>query len=176
VLRRFRFGKGRKTHRAYLWAYAPGAFEDLKAVVYDFAPSHAGEHARTFLGDWRGSLVTDDYSGYKKTFSQDGVTEMGCMAHARRKFFDLHAANQSQLAQQALNYIGELYEIEREAKTWDATQRWRLRQDHAKPIADRLHQSSTVCRLRAVFLCLFSLKINDLETLNNSICTGNFYG
>ena len=25
-----------KTHRAYLWAYAPGAFEDMKAVVYDF--------------------------------------------------------------------------------------------------------------------------------------------
>ncbi|SUA56179.1 Transposase and inactivated derivatives [Oligella ureolytica] len=36
---------GRKTHRAYLWAYAPGAFEDLKAVVYDFTPSRAGEHA-----------------------------------------------------------------------------------------------------------------------------------
>ena len=39
-----------KTHRAYLWAYAPGAFEDLKAVVYDFCESRAGKHARTFLG------------------------------------------------------------------------------------------------------------------------------
>jgi transposase len=28
-----------KTHRAYLWAYAPGAFEDMKAVVYDFCES-----------------------------------------------------------------------------------------------------------------------------------------
>src|SRR5690625_3885284 len=88
---------GRKTHRAYLWAYAPGAFEDLKAVVYDFAPSRAGEHARAFLGDWRGSLVTDDYAGYKKTFSQDGITEIGCLAHARRKFFDLHTANKARL-------------------------------------------------------------------------------
>ena len=40
-----------KTHRAYLWAYAPGAFEDMKAVVYDFCESRAGEHARNFLGD-----------------------------------------------------------------------------------------------------------------------------
>ena len=39
----------KKTHRAYLWAYCPGVFEDLKAVVYDFAPSRAGEHARAFL-------------------------------------------------------------------------------------------------------------------------------
>ena len=61
------------------------------------------------------------------------------MAHARRKFFELHAANQSQLAAQALDYIGELYAIEREAKTLDTTQRWRLRQERAKPIADKLH-------------------------------------
>jgi len=35
-------GEG-KTHRAYLWAYAPGAFEDMKGVVYDFCESRAGE-------------------------------------------------------------------------------------------------------------------------------------
>ena len=54
----------KKTHRAYLWAYAPGAFENVKAVVYDFCESRAGEHARTFLGDWSGGLVCDDFSGY----------------------------------------------------------------------------------------------------------------
>lgn len=130
---------GRKTHRAYLWAYAPGEFEDLKAVVYDFAPSRAGEHARAFLGEWRGKLVVDDYAGYKKTVGQDGVTEVGCWAHARRKFFELHDANQSQIAAQTLDTIGELYAIEREAKTLDAAQRWRLRQERAKPIVDKLH-------------------------------------
>jgi hypothetical protein len=43
-------GKG-KTHRAYLWAYAPGTFEDTKAVVYEFCESRAGEYARYFLDD-----------------------------------------------------------------------------------------------------------------------------
>src|SRR5690606_38483782 len=61
------------------------------------------------------------------------------MAHARRKFFDLHTANQSQLAAQALDYIGELYAIEREAKLLHTRERWRLRQEKAKPIADKLH-------------------------------------
>src|SRR3990167_6320256 len=84
-----------KTHRAYLWAYAPGGFEDIKAVVYDFCESRAGENAKVFLGDWRGSLVCDDFSGYKQLMAQ-GVTEVGCLAHARRKFFDLHASNKSQ--------------------------------------------------------------------------------
>ena len=67
-----------KTHRAYLWAYAPGAFEDLKAVVYDFCESRAGENARAFLGNWRGSLVCDDFAGYKASFAS-GVTEAGCL-------------------------------------------------------------------------------------------------
>jgi transposase len=56
-------GKG-KTHRAYLWAYTPTHFSDLRAVVYDFAVSRAGEHARMFLADWQGKLVCDDYGGY----------------------------------------------------------------------------------------------------------------
>jgi len=84
----------KKTHRAYVWAYSTTPFADLKAVVYDFSPSRAGEHARNFLGQWNGKLVCDDFAGYKASFEQ-GITEIGCMAHARRKFFDLHAANKS---------------------------------------------------------------------------------
>ncbi|CAM5316928.1 Transposase OS=Eoetvoesiella caeni OX=645616 GN=DFR37_102491 PE=4 SV=1 [Eoetvoesiella caeni] len=38
------------------------------------------------------------------------------MAHARRKFFVLHVAAKSHLAQQAVQYIGQLYEIERQVK------------------------------------------------------------
>ena len=107
-------GEG-STHRAYLWAYAAGAFEDMKAVVYNFCESRAEEHARNFLGEWRGSLVCDDFSSYKASFAP-GITEAGCLAHARRKFFDLHAANPSQLAQFALEQVGKVYEIERQAQ------------------------------------------------------------
>ncbi|ERT15963.1 hypothetical protein O162_27000 [Pseudomonas putida SJ3] len=41
--------------------------------------------AAGFLGDWKGQLVCDDFAGYKACFEQ-GVTEIGRMAHARRKF------------------------------------------------------------------------------------------
>jgi transposase len=111
-----------KTHRAYLWAYATGAFENTRAVVYDFCESRAGEHARTFLGTWKGSLVCDDFSGYKALMIL-GVTEVGCLAHARRKFFDLHAANQSQIAQSALEQLARIYEVERDAKELSTEQR-----------------------------------------------------
>ena len=128
----------KKTQRAYVWAYVPSPFADLRAAVYDFSPSRAGEHARAFLGDWKGQLVCDDFAGYKACFEQ-GVTEIGCMAHARRKFYDLHVANQSQLAEQALRHIGQLYEIEREVRDLLPDERQRIRQEKAKPIADALH-------------------------------------
>ncbi len=128
-----------KTHRAYLWAYAPGAFEALKAVVYDFCESRAGEHARTFLGAWKGALVCDDFSGYKAGFA-NGITEAGCLAHSRRKFFDLHVSNKSQIAQQALKYISQLYDVEREVKNLTVDERRQIRQTQSKPLADAMHQ------------------------------------
>ena len=128
-----------KTHRSYLWAYATGEFESLRAVVYDFTPSRSGEHARAFLGGWRGHLVCDDFSGYKASFSV-GVTEVGCMAHARRHFFDLHAANKSTLAAEAIERIGQLYAIEREIKALTPAERFEQRQRRSLPIADQLHQ------------------------------------
>jgi hypothetical protein len=137
-------GKG-ATHRAYLWAYAPGAFEDMKAVVYDFCESRAGEHARNFLGDWKGALVCDDFAGYKALIAS-GVTEVGCLAHARRKLFDLHAANKSQLAGFALEQFAKVYDIEREVKELNADQRKAIRQQHTKPILDALHQWMTLQR------------------------------
>jgi hypothetical protein len=45
--------------------------------------------------------LSDDFRGYMASFEL-GVTEIGCMAHARRKFFELHATNKSTLAEQAL--------------------------------------------------------------------------
>ena len=106
--------------------------------MYDFSPSRAGEHARNFLGSWSGKLVCDDFAGYKAGFEK-GMTEIGCMAHARRKFFDLHVANKSQLAEQALHSIGGLYEVERQARDMSDEDRWRIRQEKAAPIITTLH-------------------------------------
>jgi transposase len=133
-------GLGR-THRAYLWSYSTTEYDELQAVIYDFADSRGGVHAREFLGGWRGKLVCDDYAGYKALFDR-GVIEIGCMAHARRKFHDLYANHRSDLAEEALRHFAELYEIEREARELklDADARRQLRQQRSKPIAETLRQ------------------------------------
>jgi hypothetical protein len=84
-------------------------------------------------------LVCDDYAAYKALFAQ-GVTEAGCMAHARRKFYELHAANNSPLAAVALDYIGKLYEIERLTHDVTPQERLRVRQTKSQPIMDAWHE------------------------------------
>ncbi len=129
----------KKTHKAYIWAYASTAFSDLNAVIYHFAPGRSGQHARDMLGEWSGKLVCDDYSGYKASFTK-GVIEIGCMAHARRKFVELEISGKSQIAGQAVEQIRQLYEIEREAAALSSEARQRIRQSRSKPILDGLHQ------------------------------------
>lgn len=125
-----------KTQRAYLFAYRTAA-AGQPIVLFDFCDSRSGRHAARFLKDYRGALMVDDYAGYKALFEQ-GITELGCMAHARRKFFDLHQANKSTKALEALERIGELYRIEAAVKDLDAQVRHRYRQQHAKPRLEAL--------------------------------------
>jgi hypothetical protein len=136
-----------KTHKAYLWSYCTTSFNPMKAVVFDFADSRGGQHVREFLGlpgsaktpGWTGRLVTDDFSGYKACYEM-GVTEVGCMAHARRKFHELWANHGSQVGEQALKFFGKLYDVEREVQKLTSDERQDIRQNKTKPVADALHQ------------------------------------
>jgi hypothetical protein len=140
-------GKG-CTHRAYLWSYSSTQFDGVYAVVYDFEDSRAGVHPREFLADWKGHLVCDDYSGYKALFAA-GVTEVGCLAHARRKFHDLWSNHHSALAEEALKLFGALYDVERQVRDVTAAERQRMRQSQSRPIADKLREWLLLHRQRA---------------------------
>ena len=129
------------THKAYIWSYGSTQFEAAPLVVYDFTESRGGQHARAFLGSWNGKLVCDDFSGYKALFGR-GVTEVGCAAHARRKFEELKDSERSELASEALLLYGLLYDVEATAREQqlDAAGRQRWRQQHARPVADHLRE------------------------------------
>jgi hypothetical protein len=128
-----------KTKRAYLWAYRSNVLETgPPIVVFDYQTSRSGAHARNFLSEWRGHLMVDDFGGYKALFTQ-GVTELGCLAHARRKFFDLNAAQANPIAQEALARIAALYAIETQGRDMPVEQRTQLRQEQAQPQLQALH-------------------------------------
>jgi transposase len=131
-------GQG-KTKRAYLWAYLSNVLETgPPIVVFDYQTSRAGRHAREFLSGWQGHLMVDDFGGYKALFA-DGVTELGCLAHARRKYFDLNAAQANPIAQEALSRIAALYAIEAQGQGMTVNERTQWRQQHALPLLQSMH-------------------------------------
>lgn len=103
---------------------------------------------------WSGHLMVDDYSGYKALFEGgarvgallcDGadsapVIELGCWAHARRKFHELHVANQSPMAQEALARIARLYAVEAQIveQGLNAQQAQDLRAKSSLPVLNEL--------------------------------------
>ena len=137
-----------KLKQGYVWAYVTPQHSPIKAVVYDFAQGRGSEHPNAFLNGFKGKLICDGYNGYKPLFGR-GVIEVGCMAHARRKFHELHVTGQSLISIEALELFQSLYAVEREIDERfeknptpmprDAQIVRQIRQQKAKPIADRLY-------------------------------------
>jgi transposase len=133
-----------KTKKAYVWAYARGAFDPMPGVVYDFCLGRGAQYPIKFLGPpregeqgWRGTLVRDEYAAY------DGVLDArkhperiaaGCLAHARRKFDELIKHNASVVAPEALKRIAEIYRVERELLAMSAAERLTAREQATKPL------------------------------------------
>lgn len=130
---------GGKTKKAYMWAYARGAFERQPGVIYDFCVGRGSKYPFEFLKGWSGTLVRDEYSGYDAALLLDGRTGAGCMAHARRKFDELVKANASEVAQAAIQRIAWLYRIEAEARGLSSGERLQMRNDRSRPLCDEFH-------------------------------------
>jgi transposase len=94
-----------KTRRAYMWAYARGAYEPEPGVVFDFCLGRGGKYPTEFLTGWSGTLVVDAYGGYDAALALGGRSTAYCVAHARRYFDELVKANASPVAAQAIQRI-----------------------------------------------------------------------
>jgi hypothetical protein len=134
----------------YFWVYLHDGRSsgDMspRAVAFRFATGRGGEHVAAHLAGYRGYLQADGYAGYNvlyrdpKTKVPRGVTEVGCWAHARRKFTDVLEKNPSPIAAEAVVRICELFAIEREIKGAPPDERRRVRQELALPKLAALRQ------------------------------------
>jgi len=136
-------GRGR-TKIGRLWTYVrddrPAGVDIAPAVWFAYSPDRKGEHPRQHLKDFRGVLQADAYAGFGHIYGAGNVLEAACMAHARRKFHDIHEIHPSPITTEALDRIGALYGIEREIRGQTADRRREVRQARAKPLLDQLHR------------------------------------
>jgi hypothetical protein len=121
-----------KTKRGHIWAYLGD--ERHPYTVYHFTVSRSRDGPQEFLDGFIGQYFQADACPVFNCLFVDGkVLEVGCWAHARRKFFDAQGTDSAR-ALYMLAQIRRLYVIESDAKDCDADARRALRQKKALPI------------------------------------------
>ncbi len=127
-------GRDNRT-QSYMWCYRGGGSKP--SMVYEYQPTRGGYHAAHFLGDFKGYLQSDAYSGYNFAHQNPAIIKVGCMAHARRKFADIIKLTKTQgLAHEAMQFFKALYKIEKAAREnqLSAQNRFKLREEKAAPL------------------------------------------
>jgi len=118
-----------------LWAY----LDPLgRQVVYDATPTHERAGPEAFLAGFRGYLQADAYTGYDALYASGRITEVGCWAHARRRFRE--ALETDPRAASMLALVQELYRVEREAEALSPEERKALRQERSVPVLARIDE------------------------------------
>ena len=136
-------GRG-TTKTGRLWTYVrddrPAGGDTPPAVWFRYSPDRKALRPAEHLKRFAGILQADGYAGFGSVYASGRVTEAGCWAHVRRKFYDIHQASASPIAGQAIARIGALYEIEREIRGKPPDERRAHRQARAGPLLDALRQ------------------------------------
>lgn len=138
------------TSTSYLWVQrsGPGA---PPVILFDYDPSRSGAVPQRLLGDFRGYLQTDGYEGYNAVVTGNGITQLYCLAHARRRFTEALQAlglNPNRLPEQppdkalrvlrGLGFIRQLYAIEHRIREQSPAARYAVRQAESLPVLQRL--------------------------------------
>ena len=130
-------GNGR-VKKARLWVYVRGG-PGPPLSVFDFSRDRSKKRPLNFLGDYQGYIHADAYGGYDELFRKDGVIEVACWVHARRKF-DEAASSRPQEATEIMARIAQLYKLEAEWAEMEPKDRARKRQKYARPILDGIFE------------------------------------
>jgi transposase len=133
-----------KTKTARLWTYVrddrPAGDDAPPAVWFTYSEDRKGDHPKQHLSKFSGILQADGYAGFHHLYEGGRIQEAACWAHVRRKFYDIHVANGSAIAAEAVQRIGAIYDIEREVRGKPAEIRTEIRKARGRPLIDDLHR------------------------------------
>ena len=90
--------------------------------------THLDLHQKAlFLKDYTEVLLADAYGGYNGVVAGNAITRAGCWSHARRKFGEVEKTA-PEIAREAVDLIGRLFAVEKQAKDMSVAERLALRQ------------------------------------------------
>ena len=98
------------------------------------SPDRKGEHPQQHLSQFRGILQADAYAGFNQLYEHGSIQQAPCLAHIRRKFYDLMEAHHSPIATEAVERIAALYAIEKVIRGRSPDERREVRNSRARPL------------------------------------------
>lgn len=131
---------------SYMWVRTRNGPGINPIILFDYDAGRSKEAPNKLLKGFKGYLQADGYAGYDEVCNNPDVTRVGCMAHIRRKFFDVTKATAGKdketkkegLAYDVLKIIQKLYLIEEKIRDKSIEERFATRQSEAKPILEEL--------------------------------------
>lgn len=131
-----------KTATGRLWTYVrddrPFGGPAPPAAIFAYSRDRSGEHPSRHLAGWQGILQADAYAGFNDLYNAarkpGPVTEAGCWAHARRKFFELAELRKAPLAIEAVRQIDAIFVAERDINGRPPEQRLAVRRSRIAPL------------------------------------------
>jgi transposase len=126
--------------KSYMWVRSRHGPEISPIVLFDYDPTRSGTVPNRLLKDFKGYLQVDGYVGYDEVCRDKGIIRVGCMAHVRRKFYEVQKASpkQSSVANRVLLLIQKLYKIDEQIREEKIPNRFKIRQEQSGPILQEI--------------------------------------
>jgi transposase len=126
-----------KTQAARMWVYVGDEAHPYN--VFAFTLDRGRDGPKHFLRDYGEVLLADAYGGYNGVVAGNQITRAGCWSHSRRKFIDAEKVA-PEIAREAVEFIGALFRVERQAKDFSVEERLALRQAQSVPVLAKLRE------------------------------------
>jgi transposase len=166
-----------KTKKGRLWVYLNNKNAGNNIVFYEYTPNRRKEWPLAFLQGYKGYIQADAYGGHDELFVSGDRIEVGCLAHTRRKFFEVsQTTKDDNQADEALSIIGQIYAHEERVKNLRHQERYYYRKQHSKPIYRRLHRwlrrKSQEVLPKTKLAEAIQYALNHWRALQNVFCDG----
>ena len=134
-----------QTQSARMWVYVGD--QENPYNVFDFTLNRGREGPKEFLKDYTEVLLADAYGGYNGVVAGNAITRAGCWSHARRKFVEAEKTA-PEIAREAVDLIGRVFAVEKQAKDMSVAERLALRQTQSVPVLAELRRKLLVWKER----------------------------
>lgn len=120
------------SHKGYLWVFGRPDGD----VCFDWSLGRGRKAADAIVSTFEGLLQSDGYKVYDAACEHRPIVQLGCWAHARRKFYEAFKSGETEAVRYLLP-IRDLYRLERSMPE-EPELRAAQRQQKSQPVLERI--------------------------------------